>query len=116
MAVNAKDVKNVALKGDFDDLKTASINLFIGMAERCVNESAWGCKYDDAVVMLTAHLLTVACREGIGGSLASERVGDLQVTYGAQIQSNSFYATTSYGQTFLAMMKTLTLTPFVVGC
>jgi len=115
MAVTPKDVKNVALSGEFDDLKNSAIQIYLDMAVRCVDETVWGDKADDAIKLLTAHYLTLATREGASGPVTSEKVGDLQTNYG-QSQSDSELASTSYGTMYLQMKKTLVTTPRVVQC
>jgi len=54
------------------------INLFMGIAERCIDECTWGDKYREGVLLLTAHYLTrshdqlgsaeESCDDGLSGS------------------------------------------------
>ena len=114
MAVSAGDIKK--LSGEFSSLENSQINIFLGMAKRCINASVWGDKADDGIKLLTAHFVSMANRGGASGSITKEKVGDLEISYGSGGGSESDLATTSWGKLFLAMRRTLVITPMVVSC
>lgn len=111
MAVQPNEVKKVALDGAFDSLTNSQIKIYLDMATNCVDETVWGKKADDAIKLLTAHYLTLASRGGNSGSVTSEKVGDLQKSFSNAQTDDSELATTSYGQMYLQMRKTLVITP-----
>ncbi len=107
------DVKKFA--PEFSDLTNQRIQLFIDMAGRNLNSEYWGEKYNDGHMLLTSHYLTLGERQGIGGSISSEKVGDLAVSY-AGVSDKSKFGQTSYGQMFEQMMKTLGPFAVVLEC
>lgn len=111
MAVQPKDVKDIALQGEFDSLKNGAIKIYLDMATRCVDATVWGDKSDDAIKLLAAHFLTLATRGGKGGSVTSEKVGDLQINYGQSGQDDAELLSTSYGTMYLQLKKGLVITP-----
>lgn len=112
--ITVADMKEYA--PEFKDVNTAKLQRCLDMATRFVSETAWGVKYDDGVLHLALHYLTLAQRRDVSGSVQSEQVGDLSVTYGSDESDSSDYGSTSYGRIFYAMMKTLVLTPRVAEC
>ena len=100
---------------------------FIEIAKEFICEGKWGrpTKYVTAVSYLTAHIMKDG---GIGvesngsssvsGPVTSERVGDLSRTYASNAltsgsQTDLMFSTTKYGRMYLALRKTLLVTPFV---
>ena len=115
MSVTAIQLKKLA--PEFCDWDNARLQMFIRMAERQVNERVFGCTYEDAVSFLSLHMATMFNREGTGGAVTSEKVGDLQVNYAApnsDTKSNLF--STSYGQMFWDLMTATRGVPLVLGC
>lgn len=112
MSVDAANFKKAF--PEFADVPNVRLTIFSGMAERNVNRSVWEEKADDAEMLLTAHFLTLADRQGAGGAVTQERVGDLSVSYGTSKGNQDELNSTSYGQMFLMMMKTLAITPRVI--
>lgn len=91
----------------------ARVDLFIGYAGNWVDEGQWGRKYTQAIILMTCHLLTMAGRNGSGGSVTAEKVGDLSVSYG-QGNPDDGLSVTSYGQLFQQLKRTIKKTPLVV--
>lgn len=114
MAVGPKDVRTLA--PELEDESTTRLKLFISIAENCVNADVFGCKADHGVTLLAAHLTTLANREGSGGAITTEKVGDLQTSYNSGNLDKSKLCTTAYGQMFWDLMTTVRPVPFVVGC
>lgn len=109
--VEAEDVK--AYAPDMSIHSDERIELFIEFANSWVNEGQWGAKFKLAIILMTCHLLTMAARNGAGGAVASEKVGDLSVTY-TQGNPDDTLGTTSHGQTFQQLKRTIKKTPLVV--
>lgn len=107
MAVTAQDIRDHF--AEFSALSDAVINRWKEQAERRVNLTQWGEKADDAILWLTAHLLkiTTALDAGLtapAGPLSSQKVGDLAATYKIPDgMSQTFLASTSYGQYYLTL-------------
>lgn len=117
MAITPSELKKFA--PEFEDQPNSRLNIFIGMADRMVNESCWGDKADDARLLLSAHFTTLGDRGagGTAGAVTSEKVGDLQTNYANPSSSSgkgSEFMSTSYGQIYLQLRKTLVVTPMVV--
>lgn len=109
--VTAAEVKAYAPElSAVDDLR---VDLFVGFAGDFVSPSQFGLKCKHAKILMACHLLTIANRGGTGGGVTSEKVGDLQVSYGS-MSTNDALDTTSYGQTFKALRRTIKTTPIVV--
>lgn len=110
MAVDSAYVIDVA--PELVDVSVSRIDRFIDFAKLSVNESVWGTKYDLGVAVMTAHLLTVSGRSGSGGPITSEKVGELAQSYGqVNVSGDEYLATTSYGQWFLQLRRTIPITP-----
>lgn len=105
MAVTAKQIKDCF--AEFAGLSDALVDKWRLQAERRVNLVQWGNKSDDAILWLTAHLLKLEKQLSIGGTAAAgpierKKVGDIEVEYKVpEKSSDSFLATTSYGQYFI---------------
>lgn len=89
---------------EFESTDNATVTRFIGKAEIRVNRTEWGNKADDGIGFLTAHLLK-RLEQGDGaasGPVASERVGDIAVSYGVSDDfKNRELASTAYGRSYL---------------
>ena len=89
---------------EFEETDNTVVTRFIGKAEIRVNRTEWGVKADDGVGYLTAHLLK-RFEQGDGaasGPVASERVGDIAVSYGVSDDfKNRELASTVYGRQYL---------------
>lgn len=100
---------------EFGSVLDARIQLFLDDAGVLLNEAFWGAKYDLGTSYLTAHYLTIgtSTENGASGSIApvsSRGVDGTSVSY-AQVTSgnvaDSFYASTVYGQRYLALRRSL---------
>ena len=115
MAISAIDVKS--LGSELSTLTDPFIDQYISIAEGLVLESVWGCAYDNVLKLMTAHLVTLGSRAGSGGSVTSEKVGDLAKSY-STVNSNakglSELMLTSYGIMVVQLSKTQIKTPLCV--
>ena len=102
---------------EVNDAPDATLSFFIEVASFRNSESVWGVKYNYAVALDALHEYTMSRKSGSGGQVTSERVGDMQVSYGQFNSSkdvSNTYDLTSYGQMYLNLRKTLVITPIVV--
>jgi len=111
--ITPQDIK--AFAAELENETDERINLFIEYGLSFVNETKFGRKFKLAHVLITCHLITAAGRGGNGGGVTSESVGELSRSYGQTTGSGTDeLATTSFGQQFIALRKTLLRTPLVV--
>lgn len=88
-AWTSADVKKIA--SEFDAVLQPDIDYFIDMAQRQIDDVAFGERARDAGAFLTAHLMTVCNVLGEGnaaatGAVASVTVGQVSVSY-AQVRN-----------------------------
>lgn len=113
MAVTPADLKAIApeLASETDP----RLQLFIDLATDSVNLTAFGTRADKAVALLAAHFTTMANREGAGGSVSSESLGDWSRSYSTANTRDSELNSTAYGQLFITLMKSLGMTMRVLS-
>lgn len=114
-AVTASDVTDVAT--ELATETTTRIDLFIGIAREYICEEKWGTKSKNAIILYTAHLLTLANRgqTGANGAVTSEKVGELQRNYGSATSGDdNELAQTPYGMMVKQLRRGLIFTPIVV--
>lgn len=99
--------------GAFDAVTDVQASLVIAEATREIVEDVWGESYDDGLLYLSAHLLTLfAASPGVGGGggpVSSRRVGDVAVTFSttrsASEVSSGQLGSTLFGQRFLQLRR-----------
>lgn len=114
VTITAQDIADVA-----PELATETegrLSLYIDLARQFVSEDAFGARAKNAIMLYACHLLTLGNREGVGGNVTAERVGDLQKTYG-QTPSQEDYdlSQTSYGSMFLQLRKAYIFSAKMIG-
>lgn len=114
MSVSVGEVKQTF--PEFSAYTNPQIQFWLDLATSQVNPNVFAEKTDSAVRVLTAHYLDLAGRGGAAGPVTSERVGGLSRSYGTVSAEASELASTSYGSIFLSILRTLPVTPRVVGC
>lgn len=87
---------------------------FIPIASSQVPSAVWGDQTDFAIALLTAHYMS-AFSTGGRGQVVSEKVGDLARSYANNTSSDDSLMSTSYGQQFVELRKTLVITPRLAG-
>lgn len=102
-----------ALAPEFKDTDTAVLDIVSVEAERMVNTNVWIEKTDMGVVYMTAHMLKMAQRNGLGGNVTMTKVGDLQRSFSSG-QSEGELDQTAYGKEFKRVRRSLQISPFVV--
>ena len=109
-----------------DDSADARLNLFLEMAVSRLHARAWGNVYEQAVVYLAAHLITLSNRaseDGTAapGALATITTGDQSRSFASRgapslSTEDAALATTTYGEQFLALRATrVARAPRVIG-
>ena len=75
----------------------SDLTTMIEYAQEQLSETCWGDAYANAVALLTLHLYEVNDRGGSGGSITSEREGQLARSFGATASASS-WGDTSWGR------------------
>ena len=101
---------------EFANETNPRVQFFIDMATRRVNPNVFGDKADDAICLLSAHLLTLGNRSGQGGSVTNEKVGDLSRGYSGGSDSKGKHGSTSYGEMYDDLLRSCRTGPRVLGC
>lgn len=115
MAVDPKTLKTMF--PEFESETNKRIQFFIDMAERKINRPIFGDKADDAVCLMSAHLLTLGSRGGNGGAITGEKVGDLSRNYSAgNSDKKGPHGSTSYGEMYDDLLRSCRAVPRVLGC
>jgi hypothetical protein len=94
------------------------ITRFIEHAKLYVSEAVWGGKANFATALLTAHLVSSlgGANGAIGGEVKKKKVGDNEIEFAVDMSTNPHeLGTTSYGKQYLALRRTLVLSPLVSG-
>ena len=120
MTITAQDIRDTF--SEFSGASDVLIDRWIAQAERRINTTQWSEKADDATLWLTAHLLKIESQLRGGGTatagpITTKKVGDLSVSYSvpAGKLSETFLASTAYGQQFLELRKELFTTRVLNG-
>jgi len=101
---------------EFGPIADPRIQLFLDDADLVLNESFWGDKYDLGIAYYTAHYLQIGIEaengnSGSSGPIVSQSVDGVSIAFGQANtptdQSDIQYASTSYGQRYLALRKSL---------
>lgn len=117
--ITPDDIANVA--SEFSGISQERIDFFSGITESFVCEEAFGEKAKNAVLLYICHLLTMSKRgvSGAVGPVTSEKVGELQRSYGQAGSGTSDeageLAQTNYGIMFFTLRKGILITPIIVG-
>lgn len=111
MAVTNASVIIVA--PEFANEDTARIDKFIQYAMLYIKSEVFGERYDFAIELMTAHLLTMSNRRGQAGAVTQKRVGDMSVSYAGGDSSDEALASTSYGNEYLRLRRINLVTPMV---
>lgn len=82
----------------------------IEMAERQISADTFGDDYNDAVALLVLHNYEVGVRDGSGGSITSEKEGQLSRNFGATATSGAL-GDTSWGRELERLTRSITFNP-----
>ncbi len=79
---------------------------FIALAELRTSQEKFGDKYNLAVALRAAHMMTLRDRKtGEGGSISSKKEGDLGISYATGNGESEDLAQTHYGRQLQRLMK-----------
>lgn len=115
MAVTPTKVKDLA--SEFSGLSDAYVQQYIDIAECLVKESVWGDCAEKATLLMSAHLTALSTRGGASGPISSEKVADLQRSYGSISNAGTDLPElnlTSYGVMLKQLNKATFIMPFCV--
>lgn len=123
MALNYELFRKVVAP-EYADKTDAELDLFAAEAECEVSQKKWGCRYDRAVALITAHLIAMSERSSSNGNagtgqLKKVKVGQLEREFdvGSGTSSDDSYNLTIYGKEFIRIRKQVLKGPiFVSGC
>ena len=122
MVATVDDVLCLDLVGDFDDIPPKFIQCTLDREVTChAPEGVWGEKHVIAQSLVAAHIVTLAQEgsDGPAGPVVSESAGGLSRTYASGsggTESDAYWSSTSYGRRYLALRRTLPLTPLTLHC
>jgi hypothetical protein len=98
---------------EFSKVTPAKLSRFVGYAQLTIDRSVFGDKADLATAYLTAHILKMSTRKGVGGVVTMEKVGDLQRQYSMSPRDRELDQT-GYGKEFKRIRRTVVITPFLI--
>ncbi len=92
----------------------AQIEFYLDCACKMISPQCWGEKFECAVILIAAHMMTVASG-GESGPVASKKIDKISVSYSATSfdSSDAAFSGTRYGRDYLAMRETLLVFPVV---
>jgi len=107
---------------EFSSIDDSRINIFIDDSLLVLNEATWGSMYSIAVCYLTAHYLALGEMSSNGdsgttGGIASQAVDGTSISFNSfspTSEFSSFYNSTSYGQRFYTLIKSLGVMAYTV--
>jgi hypothetical protein len=92
----------------------AQLEFYIECACLMVNRACWGAKWECGVTLLAAHLATVGAGAA-AGIVSGKTIDKISVSYAVTTFSSddAAFASSRYGQDYLAMRETLLVMPLV---
>lgn len=88
---------------EFESLDSSIREGMANLAASSIGD-VYGDNKELATAYLTAHMLTMRDRSGVGGAVKSMKEGDLSLTYAGSDTDDS-YASTSYGKEYMRLKK-----------
>lgn len=102
---------------EYANIDAERFNALKDIAKEFVTARVFGEKTNYATALYIAHILKVGERQGISGSVISERVGDVSRSYSDPNSNSSSGKSgledTSYGKQFVAVRRSIVKTPFI---
>lgn len=89
------------------------LDRFISYAALSVNRDAFLMRADLATAYLAAHILKLSKRKGVGGTVITNKAGDLMRQYSSNPKDTELDQT-SYGKEFKRLRRAVVITPLVV--
>ncbi len=98
------------------------IQMFIDDSVIILNETFWGDKYELGLAYLSAHFLIAGTKtangdKSVSGTVSGKSVDGVSISYAVQTPNNiqeSFFSSTSYGQRYLVLKKSLSIGAAIV--
>lgn len=113
MSTTVAQVTTIA--SEFSTLSDDVIQSYIDIAEQYVSLDYWGAeKFDFIHALMTAHIMkqmNAAGTGGAGGTVSSERLGDIAVSYGVTATSLDDLSSTTYGALIKQLRRSILKTP-----
>lgn len=118
MAVTVSDIKTFGGSA-FASVPDADVQRWLDYAERMLDSTFWGDCYDDAVTFHVLHnvqnFVLTGGAGGAAGEISSVSVGSVSVSYATSgTESASAYGSTAWGRQYLALLRAIKPTPFVI--
>lgn len=100
---------------EFVERSSANIQVFLDVAAVKMDPDVWGDKYAYGMAYLACHLMSMSVREGIGGAVIREQVGEISQSYSSPISDGKRdqFLASSYGAEFLSLRNSVVITPLV---
>ena len=106
MAIDWNDV--VAIGPELSGVPAGTQNYILEHVDKQIDTVEWGDMVDDARTWLAAHLGAVYFQSpGAAGSVVSESLGPMSVSYGQAAGASDELGTTKYGRYYLHMVRLL---------
>lgn len=99
-----------AIAPEFKKVSGSVLNVLTLQAEIQVKPDQWGSRENLGKAYLVAHMLKLAQRKGSGGSITSQKVGDLSRNFNPGEIKDS-YDQTSYGKEYKRIRRQLLISP-----
>lgn len=111
LAINWSNVVDIA--PELSTIPVNSQNAILAQVNTELSTTVWGTRIEIGRAWLAAHLATVSNGGGAGGSVLSEKVGDVSRTYSDG--GSGGYSSSDYGQEFERIMMQLPAARFSLG-
>ncbi len=95
----------LAIAPELADVSQDAWDIVLADAALMITAAAWGEKQEMAQRYLVAHKLAVIAKSSSGGTVVSEKVGDVSTTYAAGDASADGLSETKYGREFKRLKK-----------
>ncbi len=116
--MTVESLKALAASGEFDAVKTPSIQKAIDDATATIETTSWCAEnLDAATENLAGHLLALRVRggQGVSGAVTSAKADGISVNYASGAASKNpadgYYESTIYGQEYLRLRRLQPLSP-----
>lgn len=76
----------------------------LSLAALRTSSTIFGDKYNTAVALRAAHIITMRDRNGVGGAVSGQKEGDLSISF-ANPSGNAMLGLTSYGQQLQQLIR-----------
>ena len=115
-----EDVKNLDIRNELASVSDGYLQCVLDNEAACLIGDMWGDLRKVGEALVAAHIAAKELQgsNGPAGPVVSESAGGLSRSYaspGGQSRSDSYWATTSFGQRYLNLRATLPTSPIVLG-